>query len=249
MSAIYILWLRQLKRTWRARSRIIGALANPILFLIAFGFGFGPIFAKAGGGDYIKFLAPGIIAQSILFTSIFTGIEIIHDKQFGFLKEIMVAPVSRIYIMIGRTLGGATVAVIQGVIVLLLTYIVGFRLNSILNILPAILVMMLIASLFAAIGTAIGSLMEDMQGFQLIMNFFVLPMFFLSGALFPLDGFPGPVKIISYLNPLSYGVDALRFFLEGGSHFGVFIDLTVLIIITLIALYTGAYFFRKMEIK
>lgn len=249
MNAIYILWLRQLKRTWRARSRIIGALANPILFLIAFGFGFGPIFEKAGGGDYIQFLAPGIISQSILFTSIFTGIEIIHDKQFGFLKEIMVAPVSRIYIMLGRTFGGATIAAIQGLIVLLLTFVVGFRLESWFNIIPAIIVMLLVATMFAGIGTAIASIMEDMQGFQLIMNFFILPTFFLSGALFPVDNFPVPIKIVSYVNPLSYGVDALRYFLEGGSHFGIGLDMIVLVMISTITVSIGAYLFRKIQIK
>ena len=117
MSTIYILWLRQIKRYLRSRSRIIGSLGQPVLFLFALGFGFGPIFQKAGQGNYIQFLAPGIIAMSILFTSIFNGIEIIWDRQFGFLKETLVAPVSRIEIMLGRTLGGATVAVFQGVIV------------------------------------------------------------------------------------------------------------------------------------
>jgi len=249
MNAIYILWLRQLKRYWRARSRIIGALANPLLFLIAFGFGFGPIFERAGGGDYINFLTPGIIAQSILFTSIFTGIEIIYDKQFGFLKEILVAPVSRINIMLGRTWGGATIAVVQGIIVLLLTFVVGFQLNTILGILPAILIMALTATLFAAIGTTIASLMDDMQGFQLIMNFFILPTFFLSGALFPLDDFPTALKIVAAINPLSYAVDALRYFLVGTTYFGINIDIMVLAIVTVIAVSTGAYFFRKIQIK
>ena len=114
---IYILWLRQLKRYIRSRSRIIGSLGQPLLFLLALGYGFGPVFQKAGQGNYLEFLAPGVIAMSILFTAIFSGIEIIWDKQFGFLKETLVAPVSRLNIMIGRTLGGATVATLQGIIV------------------------------------------------------------------------------------------------------------------------------------
>ena len=122
-SPVYIMWLRQIKRYWRSKSRIIGSLAQPLLFLIALGFGFGPIFQKAGGGNYIDFLAPGIIAMSILFTAMFNGIEIIWDRQFGFLKETLVAPVSRFNIMIGRTLGGATIAAMQGTMVLFLSLI------------------------------------------------------------------------------------------------------------------------------
>src|SRR4030043_276087 len=114
MKVIYILWLRQLKRYTRSRSRIVGSLAQPLLFLVALGFGFGPIFQRAGSGNYLEFLAPGVISMSIIFTAIFSGIEIIWDRQFGFLKETLVAPVSRLNIMIGRTLGGTTVAIIQG---------------------------------------------------------------------------------------------------------------------------------------
>ncbi len=131
MKAIYILWLRQLKRYFRSRSRMIGSLGQPALFLVALGFGFGPIFQRAGGGNYLTFLAPGVIAQGILFTAIFSGIELIWDRQFGFLKETLVAPISRAEIMIGRTLGGATIAVIQGAIILLLTLVIGFRPNLI----------------------------------------------------------------------------------------------------------------------
>ena len=117
MNVIYILWLRQLKRSARARARIIASFGQPLLFLLAFGFGFGSMFQRAGQGNYIQFLAPGVITMSVLFTSIFSGIEVIWDRQFGFLKETLVAPVPRILIMIGRTLGGATVAVLQGVAV------------------------------------------------------------------------------------------------------------------------------------
>src|SRR5260221_7499431 len=144
MKTIYILWLRQIKRYLRSKSRIFGSLGQPILFLFAFGFGFGPIFQRAGGGNYINFLAPGVIAQGILFTAIFSGIELIWDRQFGFLKETLVAPVSRFEIMLGRTLGGATIATIQGIIVAILAILVGFR-PSIATIPIAILFMFLIA--------------------------------------------------------------------------------------------------------
>ena len=127
MSVIYALWLRQLKRYVRSRARIVGALGQPLLFLLALGFGFGPIFERAGQGSYIQFLAPGVISMAVLFTSIFSGIELIWDRQFGFLKETLVAPVPRLTIMIGRTLGGATVAVIQGLVVLVVCTLAGFR--------------------------------------------------------------------------------------------------------------------------
>ena len=236
MKAAYILWLRQLKRYIRSKSRIVGSLGQPVLFLVALGFGFGPIYQKAGGGNYIDFLSPGVIAQGILFTAIFSGINLIWDRQFGFLKETLVAPVSRFEIMIGTTLGGATIATIQGVIVLFLSIIIGFRPSNFFNIVPTIFIMLLIALLFTSVGVAIASVLEDFQGFQLIMNFLVMPLFFLSGALFPLGSAPGVLKTISEFDPLSYGVDAIRFSLIGVSHFGITTDLAVLGGITVIIL-------------
>ena len=247
-SPVYIMWLRQVKRYWRSKPRIVGSLAQPLLFLVALGFGFGPIFQKAGGGNYIEFLAPGIIAMSILFTAMFNGIEIIWDRQFGFLKETLVAPVSRYKIMLGRSLGGATVASIQGLIVFILSVIIGFRPTNFAMIPIAFIFMFLIAILFTALGTAIASKLEDMQGFQLIMNFIIMPIFFLSGALFPLDNLPTAITIVSKLNPLSYGVDGLRYTLTGISHLGVIIDFTVMLSITIIMWIAGSYLFSKIQI-
>jgi len=247
MNTITILWLRQLKRYFRSKSRIIGSLAQPLLFLVVFGFGFGPIFQKAGAGDYMQFLVPGIIAMSILFTSIFTGIEIIWDKQFGFLKETLVAPVSRLEIMIGRTLGGATVGVIQGLIVLALSLLVGFK-PDIVAVPLALVFMILMALLFTALGTAIASLLDDMQGFQLIMNFLIMPIFFLSGALFPLDDLPSIIKIITQIDPLTYGVDGLRDAFVGGGVFSVAMNLGILVAVTAVLLVIGSYLFSKIEI-
>ncbi len=167
---------------------MIGSLGQPLLFLLVLGYGFGPVFQKAGQGNYLEFLAPGVIAMIILFTAIFSGIEIIWDKQFRFLKETLVAPVSRLNIMIGRTLGGATVATLQGIIVFLLSIAAGFMPTNLTSLPIALLIMALTALLFTAMGTAIASLLEDMQGFQMIMNFLMMPIFFLSGALFPLAG-------------------------------------------------------------
>ncbi len=248
MSTIYILWLRQLKRYFRSKSRIIGSLGQPLLFLVALGFGLGPIYQKAGGGNYIEFLAPGIMSMGILFTAIFSGIEIIWDRQFGFLKETLVAPTSRLEIMIGRTLGGATVASFQGLIIFLLSIGVGFRPHNIILLPIALIFIFLVALLFTALGTAIASLLEDMQGFQLIMNFLVMPFFFLSGALFPLQGLPKALKIIASIDPLSYGVDGLRGTLVNSFHFGLLPDLLVLSILTAIILTIGTYLFSKIQI-
>ncbi len=248
LNIIYIIWLRQLKRYFRSKARLIGSLGQPILFLVALGFGFGPIFQKAGGGNYINFLTPGIIAMSILFTAIFSGIEVIWDRQFGFLKETLVAPVSRLEVMFGRTLGGATVATFQGIIVFLISLFVGFRPVNWWA-LPAVLVFMfLVALLFTALGTAIASPLEDMQGFQLIMNFLVMPIFFLSGALFPLAGLPKLIKIIAGADVLSYGVDALRIALVNESHFGLPLDIAVLLGSVAVLLGVGSYLFSKIQI-
>ena len=247
-SPIYVMWLRQIKRYWRSKSRIIGSLAQPLLFLIALGFGFGPIFQKAGGGDYIEFLAPGIIAMAILFTAMFNGIEVIWDKEFGFLKETLIAPVSRYKIILGRTLGGATVAMIQGAIVFALSMLIGFKPINIMMTLISFVFMFLIAMLFTALGIAIASKLEDMQGFQLIMNFIVMPLFFLSGALFPIDSLPTALKIVIKLNPLSYGVDGIRGALTGISHLGLFLDFIVLAITAFVITVIGSYLFSKVEI-
>ncbi len=248
MSTIYILWLRQLKRYVRSKSRIIGSIGQPLLFLVALGFGLGPIFQRAGNGNYIDFLAPGVIAQGILFTAIFSGIELIWDRQFGFLKETLVAPVSRFEIMLGRTLGGATIAFFQGVIVFVLTLIVGFRPLNLGGILLGFVLMFLIAFLFTALGTAIASCIDDFQGFQLIMNFLVLPLFFLSGALFPLKSAPEFLRIISAVDPLSYGVDGLRDALIGVTNFGLTLDIIVISVLTLLTLSIGSYLFSKIQV-
>lgn len=248
MQTIYILWLRQLKRYVRSRSRVVGSLGQPLLFLFALGFGLGPIYEKAGGGDYIQFLAPGVIAMSILFTAMFSGVEILWDRQFGFLKETLVAPVPRFHIMIGRTLGGATVGAAQGLIVFVIALIAGFRPESIAMLPLAFFFMFFIAFLFTALGTAIACVLQDFQGFQLIMNFLVMPMFFLSGALFPLDDVPAVIGMIARIDPLAYGVDALRATLVNISYFGLATDTAVLGVITVIIVIIGSRLFARIQV-
>jgi len=248
MIAIYTLWLREVKKYFRSKSRIIGSLGQPILFLVALGFGLGPVFQKAGQGNYIQFLVPGIISMSILFLAIFSGISVIWDRQFGFLKETLVAPVPRWQIMLGRTLGGATVAVLQGIIVFLISFLLGFQLQNAGSLFMALVFMIMIALLFTALGTAIASVLEDMHGFQLIMNFLVMPIFFLSGALFPLTNLPKALNIIVRLDPLSYGVDGIRATLGGISQFGLMTDFWVLSVVTAILIGIGSYLFSKIQV-
>jgi ABC-2 type transport system permease protein len=248
MGAIYILWLREVKRYLRSRAQIIASLGQPLLYLLVLGFGLGPTFQKAGGGSYLQFIAPGIIGMAVLFTSIFSGIALLWDRQFGFLKETLVAPVPRLQIMAGRTLGGATVAMIQGSLVVIISVVAGLRPVSWAGIPLAIGFMAAIAIVFAALGTALGASLQDMQGFQLVMNFLVLPIFFLSGALFPLDNQHTVLKIITRFDPLSYGVDGLRAALLGASHFGVAIDAAALAIAAVVLLCLGAWRFSKIEI-
>ena len=247
LAIIYILWLRQLKRYVRSRARLIASLAQPLLFLVALGFGFGPIYAKAGGGNYIEFLAPGIITMSMLFTSMFGGIEMIWDKQFGFLKETLVAPVPRVVVMIGRTLGGATVAMVQGVVIFLITLFIGFRPEMTPTLFLAPIIMFFICVLFTALGTAIASKLDDMQAFPLVMNFLIMPLFFLSGALFPIDQLPKALMFVVRLNPLSYGVDGMRLSLIHVGHFAFMLDLTVLVTVTALCIAFGAYLFNRIE--
>jgi ABC-2 type transport system permease protein len=248
LNTVYILWLRQIKKYVRSKPRMISSLGQPLLFLFAFWFGFGPVFQKAGGGDYLTFLVPGIIAMSIMSISMFMGIEVIWDKQFGFLKETLAAPVSRLSIVIGRTLGGATVAVAQGIIVFLISLLIGFRPASMSYLVVAVLFMFLMGLLFTAFGTAIASVLEDMHAFPVIMNFLIMPLFFLSGALFPLDGLPDSIRMISYFDPLSYGVDGLRFALVSVSHFGIFMDLSVLTGTIVLIFALAAYLFSRIEV-
>lgn len=248
MRTIYIMWLRQWKRYIRKKTRIVGSLGQPILFLFALGFGLSPIFKAAGGVDYINFLTPGVIAMTVLFTSMFTGLEIIWDKQFGFMKETLVAPVSRFSLLLGKTLGGATISTIQGLLVFIIAFIIGFRPESYAMLPLAFIFLLLIAFLFSALGAVIAARLDDMQGFPLIMNFVIQPLFFLSGALFPLENIPNILKFVTSINPLSYGVEGLRFALSGHSFLNPITSFFVLISVTVILLVFGIYQFSKIEV-
>ena len=186
--------------------------------------------------------------MSVLFSSIFSGIGLLWDRQFGFLKETLVAPVPRLHIMIGKTLGGATVSVIQGTMVLVICLLAGFRPSSAGTIPVAFAFMVLICIVFAALGTAIGSSLQNMQGFQLIMNFLVMPIYFLSGALFPLTNLPKVLAVITRLDPLTYGIDGLRGAFIGVSAFSAATDFAVLISVAVVFTVLGAYRFSKIQV-
>src|SRR5215469_3246268 len=247
MTAIYVLWLRELKRYTRSRVQIIASLGQPVLYILVLGYGLSPVFQRSGAGSYVQFIAPGIISMTVLFSAMFSGIALLWDRQFGFLKETLVAPVPRLHIMIGRTSGAATTAMLQGLLVALVCVVAGFRPVS-LKLLPlAVGFLALIALVFAALGTTIGSSLRDMQGFQMVMNFLVLPIFFLSGALFPLQNLPALLNILTRIDPLSYGVDGLRTALIGQAHFGIGTDAVVLGVLAAIMLGLGAWRFSRIE--
>jgi len=248
MRVVYILWLREVKKYLRSRTQIVASLGSPIMYLGVLGFGLGPVFQRAGEGSYLQFMAPGVIGMTVLFSSMFSGIALLWDRQFGFLKETLVAPVPRLWIMAGRTLGGATVATAQGLLIFLVSLVAGFRPVSLWALPVALAVLVLTAVVFAALGTAIGSTLKDMQGFQLVMNFMVMPIFFLSGALYPLANLPKALAVLTRLDPLTYGVDGVRGALIGVTHFGIAFDALALAGVAVLLLGVGAWRFSKIEI-
>jgi ABC-2 type transport system permease protein len=227
---------------------IVASLGQPLLYLLVLGFGLGPVFQKAGNGSYLQFVAPGVIGMSVLFTSVFSGIGLLWDRQFGFLKETLVAPVPRVTVMIGKTLGGATVATLQGLLVLVICLIAGFRPVNWLTLPLALVFMIMTAIVFAGLGVAIGSQLQDIQGMQLIMNFIVLPIYFLSGALFPLNDLPTVLNFLTRIDPLTYGVDGLRSILIGTSQFAPELSFSVLAVAAVIFVALGGYSFSKIQI-
>ncbi len=247
MKVIFILWLRQIKRFIRSKSRLVGSVGQPLLFLLALGYGLGSIYKKAGQGDYLHFLVPGIMIQTVLFAAMFYGAMIIFDRQFGFLKETMVAPVSRLKIMIGGALGGATTATLQGLLVLIIAYGLGFRASHLLMVLVAIIIMFILALAVASFSSGIGSFVEDMQGFQAINQFLVFPLYFLSGALYPLNNVPTWLRYVAEVNPISYTVDFMRWALIDQTKFGITKDLVALLITLIICVIFGVYRFKRVQ--
>jgi ABC-2 type transport system permease protein len=212
---VYVIWLRDLKRFWRDTPRRIGAFFQPILYLFLLGTGMQSAFKAFGGGDvkYVLFMFPGILGMTVLFTSVFSAISIVWDRQFGFLKEVLVSPIPRSSVAVGKVVGGATTALFQGAILLVLAFLpmfFGFSLNTLVKVLELIPVIALLAIGMTSLGVVVAARMRSFEGFPIVMNFVMMPMFFLSGAMFPLQGLPGWMTFLTRINPLTYGVDALR---------------------------------------
>jgi ABC-2 type transport system permease protein len=217
LRGIYIVWYRDLLRYWRDRVRAVVGLAQPLLFLVVFGAGLGSSLGGSFGGganggaslSYAQFVYPGVVGMAVLFSAIFGAMSIVWDREFGFLKEILVAPIDRSAVAIGKALGGATQAMIQGVILLVLAPVIGVTLDlgTVLLLLPFLFIL---AFALSAMGVALASRMKSMQGFQIVMNFLMMPMFFLSGSLFPLTGVPDWMAVLGRLDPVTYGMDPIR---------------------------------------
>lgn len=248
LDVIYILWLRQMKRYLRSRSRVLGAIGQPLLFLLALGYGLGSVYKRAGQGNYLEFLVPGIIIQTLLFSGVFWGIQILFDKRFGFLKEMLVAPVSRTKVLLGNALGGATISMLQAVLVFVISVALGFRPHNWLMVLPAFIIAAALSIMLTSFGAGIASMVEDFQGFQGINNFLIFPLFFLSSALYPLTNVPSWLRILSEINPLSYTVDALRYLLIHQTHFGLAKDLAVIAVALVAAVAFAVNRFNRIQV-
>lgn len=245
---IHCLWIRQMRGYWRSWARVVSSLVHPILYLTTLGAGLGPIFRRAGEGNYLRFLSPGIIAMSILFAATFSGTDLLWERRFGILKEAFVAPVPRWFFIFGRALGSSSVAMIQGLIVAGICLCAGMKVHA-LNVLPAVLLIMsLLAMLFASFGLVLGSLMSDHNGFQMVMNVLILPMTFLSGAFYPLRNLPPVLHFLARIDPLSYGVDALRLGLGGGVQQYFLRDVEILGALTLFTLALATVSFARLKL-
>ncbi len=247
-NAIYVVWLREMKRFARARSRVIGILVMPLFFLLGLGIGLGSLISQEiAGGSYLQFIVPGIIGMALMSTASSSGFSTIWDRQFGFLKEIMVTPNSRASIVVGRMLGGSTTAMVSALIVTMVSLLIGFRIQFTIAILLAIVFMLLIALVFISIGLILASVITDLQGFGMITSFLTMPLLFLSNGLFPLSQFPKVVQEIAYFNPLSYGIDGIRGALGGVSTLPMTTDLGVLALFVVVLASIAVYAFSKSE--
>ncbi|MEW6769855.1 MAG: ABC transporter permease [Bacillota bacterium] len=254
VAAVYIIWLRDVKRFLREGTRILAMLGQPVLYLLIMGQGLRATFrVNIAGFDYLEFVYPGVIGMSVLFTAIFSAVSIIWDRQFGFLKEVLVAPVPRAAIAMGKALGGSTTASMQGLILLILAPLAGVSLSP-GQVLAIAGLMFLMAFAVASLGTLVAARMETMEGFHLVTNFLTLPMFLLSGAFFPLKTAPAWMQPLMRLDPVYYGVDALRNVIFAGSPLRSFVvgqtltgDLLVLFCFSLVLIGLGMLAFSRTE--
>lgn len=245
LKSIYIIWWRDIKRYFEDKYRLVSSAALPIMYLFILGGGMAPAF-RAGETGYQSFLFPGIIGMTILFTGVFFAFSIIWDREFGFLKGVLVAPIPRWAIAVGKSLSGTTIASIQGLIILLLAPLVGVNLNF-TQILEITLIMIVTAFAMASIGIMIAARMKSHEGFQAIMSFLLMPLFFLSGAMFPLNGVPAWLLALSHLDPLTYGVDALRGVAINLHYFTLGFDLLAILAFSAVMVAASVYAFSQQE--
>jgi ABC-2 type transport system permease protein len=246
---IYTMWLREMKRFLRVKARVIGSLLMPIFFLAFLGLpmSFASQIPVPEGTEYLDFLAPGIVGMTLLFAGTMSGASVIWDKEFGFLKEVLVAPVNRFSVILGRSLGGMTTAIIQALIIVGIAVAMGVKLSSVSGFFLAILIMIFTCATFTGFGLIIATKLGNLEGFMAIMNLIVFPIFLLSGALFPIQSMPSWLRYIMYIDPLTYGVDGLRGTLIGVAAFPLWLDFTVLLVLCLALSTLGSYFFSRME--
>ncbi len=249
----YSLWLREIKRFYRDRTRLVTSFVQPLLWLVIFAAAFATRFLLPANLNYQQVLLPGIIGQTLLFTAMFMGINVIWDKEFGFMKETLVSPVSRFTIFMGKMVGDSTDALLQGIVVFAIGLAIGIPINPI-TFLYALPVMLLVTFGLVSIGLTIASFMGNLEGFGAIQTFVNLPLFFLSGALFLLKGAGLPTWLtdIAAWNPLTYGVDALRHVMLGAAWVPLqvqplWIDLGVVALFDGIMIALGTWAFGRMK--
>ncbi len=251
LNAAYTIWLREMKRLLREKPRLIGNLATPFIWLAIMGVGLASSVVLPGGkGNYLTFVVPGVMGMTILFTSIFAGISVIFDKQFGFLKEMLVAPIPRSSIVAGKIAGSASVAIMNGTIILIVAALFGisFPNLSILTFLTAVVLMALTSIFFVSLGLAIASKLDSMEGFQVIMSLLVMPVFLVSGSFFPLENVPGWMKTLALIDPLRYCIDGIRAALVGQSQFPLIVDFGALLLLSAVMWIASTFLFEGMSI-
>ncbi len=251
-NAIYVIVAREFKKFVRERSRLFSAIARPLLWLFIVGAGISRLVPRDMGVPYTQFIFPGIIGMTILFSSIFSSISIIWDKEFGFMKEILVAPVSRFSIVIGKALSGTIVSTLQAMIILALFPVVGFKLG-VLQILSVIVVCISISFCISAFGIVLATFYESYESFSVIMNFIIMPMFFLSGAMYPVKLLPEILQTVARVNPLTYGIDALKhvIFPRGigtmGPDFSLLTNALVIVLASLVFIFAAGKAFERKQ--
>lgn len=248
LQTVYTMWLREMLRFWRSKSRIIGAIATPLFFLIFLGAGFSASFQVGGRPFDTSYLAPGLIGMAVLFSSMMGGVSIIWDREFGFLKEILIAPVSRFYVALGKAVGGVTTSMIQGILIMAIAWLIGIKYVSFSGVIAAVVIMFISGIGFIGLGIALASRIDSHEGFQMVMSFLTMPLVLLSGAFFPISRLPSWMAPLVYGNPLTYGVEALRYFLLGDSVIPISWSITILLAFALAMTLLGGKLFGKMKV-